>query len=406
AFMSADLNSHLQDFDTSTRKTSSPASSSHLSRTTTRLRLNTNFPLTSHSSGPLTALGDLAARLNFGVEEVSSFGTLFSGGLGMTWQPRKLLTFNVDFNDRRTAPTVQNLFDPTVVTPGVQTFDFVTDETTYVTTIAGGTPDLRSAETQGTTVGLYIGPYRDHYTFIATYQRRRTLEGIGSLPPTTEAVELGFPDRFIRDANGTLVAIDTRPLNLMLGEKDTLHWGVNLTPLPGPSSPKAPPAPLLTISVFDTWYLRDTLVLRQGVPELDFLNGAPTSVTASGAASTQTRHAVDLRVVFNYFGTGVLFNTAWHSPSDVDSGTSATATTLHFSALTTMDLRLFTALGELPLTKQHLWAKGLRVSLCTTNLFNSHQRVRNAAGATPLSFEPGYVDPLGRVVTLSVRKVF
>ncbi len=55
-----------------------------------------------------------------------------------------------------------------------------------------------------------------------------------------------------------------------------------------------------------------------------------------------------------------------------------------------MDLRLFANLEEAPLTMQHSWAKGLRVYL----------------GATPVGFEPGYIDPLGRVVTVSVRKVF
>jgi hypothetical protein len=58
------------------------------------------------------------------------------------------------------------------------------------------------------------------------------------------------------------------------------------------------------------------------------------------------------------------------------------------------------------LTKQHPWAKGLRVDLLTTNILNAHQKVQDAAGATPVGFEPGYIDPLGRVVTLAIRKVF
>jgi hypothetical protein len=406
AFVSANLYSRLQDFDTDTELTDTPVADSHLSRTTTRLRLYTNFPLTSRSAQVLPALGDLAARFNFSVEDISNFGALTSSGFGMTWRPAKLVLFNADFSTRRTAPTVQNLLDPTVVTPGVQMFDFVTDQTAYVTTITGGDPDLRNAETQGTTVGLYVGPFNDRYTFIATYQRQRTLDGIGALPPTSEAVELAFPERFVRDSDGNLVEIDTRPLNLALAEKDSIHWGFNLIPLTGPQSPKAPPAPRLVISVFDTWYLRDTLLVRQGVPELDLLNGAPTSVTGSGVAGTQPRHAVNLRTVFTYRGMGVLFNTAWHSATEVDGGSTATASTLHFSALSTLDLRLFANLEEVPITKQHPWAKGLRVYLGATNLLNTHQEVRDATGATPVGFEPGYVDPLGRVVSLSVRKVF
>ncbi len=406
AYVSANLFSRLQDFATDTKLTVTPATDSHLSRTTTRLRLYTNFPLTSRSAQVLPALGDLAVRLNFSVEDVSNFGALTSSGFGMTWRPTKLVIFNADLSDRRTAPTVQNLLDPTVITPGVQMFDFVTDQTAYVTTITGGDPDLRNAETKGTAVGLYIGPFKDRYTFIAIYQRQRTLDAIGPLPPTNEAVELAFPERFVRDNNGNLVEIDTRPVNLALAEKDFVHWGFNLIPLTGPQSPRAPPLPRLVISVFDTWYLRDTLLVRQGLPGLDLLNGAPTSVIDSSVAGTQARHVVDLRTVFTYRGMGVLFSAAWHSATEVDGGSTATASNLYFSALSTMNLRLFTNLEELPFTMQHSWAKGLRLYLGATNLLNTHQQVRDATGATPVGFEPGYIDPLGRIVSLGVRKVF
>jgi hypothetical protein len=406
AFVSANLNAHLEDFDTATEVTDTPAASAQLSRTNVRLRVFTNFPLTSRSAGVWPALGDLAVRLNFSEQEVSNFGALTSSGFGVNWIPVKPLNFNAAFNTTRTAPSVQNLLDPTVITPDVQTFDFVTDETTYVTTITGGNPDLRNAETQGTTVGLYVDPFEGRYTFRATYQRLHTLDGIGGLPPASEAVELAFPDRFVRDSDGNLIEIDTRPVNLALAEKDFVIYGFTLIPFNGPPSPKAPPAPRLVITLFDTWYLRDTLLVRQGVPELDLLNGAPTSATTGSVATTQARHALDLRANYMYRGLGVEARTAWHSATEVDGGTAATASTLYFSALTTTNLRLFASLGDFPLTKQHPWAKGLRVDLLATNILNAHQKVQDATGATPVGFEPGYIDPLGRVVMLAIRKAF
>lgn len=406
AFVSANLNERLQDFDTTTDVTGLPAASGHLSRTTSRLRLYGNFPLTNRAARVVPVLGDLAARVNFTVEDISNFGALTSAGFGMTWHPVKQVTFNADFSNRRTAPTVQNLLDPRVVTPGVQMFDFVTDETAYVTTITGGDPDLRNAQVQGTTVGLYIGPLEERYGFGATYQRQRTLEGIGALPPTDEAVELAFPERFVRDSNGNLIEIDTRPVNLAIAEKDFLNWGFYLIPLTGQQSPAGAPAPRLVISLFDTWTLRDTLLVRQGLPELDLLNGAPSSVTGSSVTGTQPRHALDFRVLYAYRGINVLFGAAWHSATEVDSGTAVAANTLRFSALGTLTLKGFANLDEIPFTMQHSWAKGLRVSCVATNLLNSHQRVRDATGATPVGFDPGYLDPLGRVVTLTLRKVF
>ncbi len=405
-FVSADFNAHLEDFDTETELTDTSTAGTHLSRTTAQLRLFTYLPLTSRSAGVLPALGNLGARLNFSVQEVSNFGALTAGGFGMNWNPVKPVSLNAAFNTTRTAPTEQNLLAPTVITPDVQTFDFVTAQTAYVTTITGGNPDLRSAETQGTTLGLYIAPFEDRYTFRATYLRRRILDGIGSLPPASEAVELAFPDRFVRDSVGNLIEIDTRPVNLARAEKDSVNYGFTLIPFNGPPSPKAPPAPRLVITLFDTWYLRDTLLVRQGVPELDMLNGAPTSATTGSVATTQSRHALDLRANYMYRGLGVEVKTAWHSATEVDGGTAGTASTLYFSALTTTNLRLFTFLSDLPLTTQHPWAKGLRIDLGVTNVLNAHQKVHDATGATPVGFEPGYVDPLGRVVTLSVRKVF
>jgi outer membrane receptor protein involved in Fe transport len=67
---------------------------------------------------------------------------------------------------------------------------------------------------------------------------------------------------------------------------------------------------------------------------------------------------------------------------------------------------LFTNLEDIPFPTQHRWTKGLRLYLAATNLLNAHQKVRDATGATPVGFDPGYIDPLGRVVTLTVRKVF
>jgi outer membrane receptor protein involved in Fe transport len=48
----------------------------------------------------------------------------------------------------------------------------------------------------------------------------------------------------------------------------------------------------------------------------------------------------------------------------------------------------------------------MRVSLSVTNLFNRRQRVTDQTGEVPIGFQPAYLDPLGRTVRLSVRKLF
>jgi iron complex outermembrane recepter protein len=412
-----------QDSRAQTQLSGAPATISHLSRTTDRIAVNANIPLTSREAAVLPFLGDVASRFHAGAQEVSSFGLLTSLGGGMTWKPIKNVTFGADFVTFQQAPSVQALLAPIVETPGVQMFDFVEDETVYVTQIAGGNESLRASDNRLTTFGVSVGPFKNQDGFSAYFERRRVSDAVGTLPPVTSAVEEAFPDRFIRDPDGMLIEVDDRSVNLALTERDDLTWGFYaLIPLsPSASAPssattsasKAPNAsephgPQLRLSLYDTWYFRDTILFRDGIPELDLLNGAPSaSIAGNSVAGTQPRHALDLHTDLIIDGAFLAqLRTRWTSPTEVVSGTQAAADILHFSALTTMDMGLLADLGKMPATKSHSWAQGMRVSLAINNLLNTHQKVRDSTGATPTGFEPGYVDPLGRLLTLSVRKTF
>ena len=56
--------------------------------------------------------------------------------------------------------------------------------------------------------------------------------------------------------------------------------------------------------------------------------------------------------------------------------------------------------------KAHPWISGTRVTFSVSNIFNSRQRVTDATGVTPISYQPDYQDPIGRTVRLSLRKLF
>jgi hypothetical protein len=412
-----------QDSRAQTQLSGSPTAVSHLSRTTDRIAVNANVPLTSREADVLPFLGDVASRFHAGAQEVSSFGLLTSLGGGMTWKPVKNVTFGADFVTFQQAPSVQALLAPIVETPGVQMFDFVEDETVYVTQIAGGNESLRASDNRLTTFGVSVGPFKNQDGFSAYFERRRVSDAVGTLPPVTSAVEEAFPERFIRDPDGTLIEVDDRSVNLALTERDDLTWGfyalIPLSPsvsAPGSATTSAaktpnagePHGPQLRVSLYDTWYFRDSILFRDGIPELDLLNGAPSSsIAGNSVAGTQPRHALDLHTDLIIDGAFLAqLRTRWTSPTEIYSGTPAAPDILHFSALTTMDMGLLADLGKMPGSKGHPWAKGLRVSLAINNLLDTHQKVRDSTGATPTGFEPGYVDPLGRVSTLSVRKTF
>jgi outer membrane receptor protein involved in Fe transport len=213
-------------------------------------------------------------------------------------------------------------------------------------------------------------------------------------------VESAFPDRFVRDADGTLIEIDDRWVNLEHEQVDDVKWGLNAWIPLGESQPKAM-ANRIEFSLFDTWYLHDVTLIRPGIPELNLLDGAPSDVTGG-----QPRHKIEFHTLYHRDGVGVLLAVAWRSPTVVGSGDPAAPDPIYFSSLGTADLRVFLDLGRLPWTRSAAWAQGARASLAVTNLFDRRQTVHDADGATPTAFEPGFLDPLGRVLALTIRKVF
>jgi hypothetical protein len=390
-----------QGFGTQDELPGAAVQSSNLVRTVRSISLNANVPVANRNRAVLPALGDLSATFNAAVDNVSEFGTLVSMSYGLDWNPLEKIHLNAIYTDHRTAPTVQQLRAPPVFTPNVELFDFIASETAYITEITGGNPALSETDDRVASFGLSLGPFLGKTVFSAHYEQSRIGNAIGALPPITSYVELAFPERFMRAPDGTLLEIDDRWVNLQSETTDDLKWGFNLwVPLGPPAAPHVMPN-RVEVSLFDTWYLHDTTLIRAGVPVLDLLDGAPSDI-----AGGQPRHKVEFRTLAYDDGLGALLSAAWRSPTVVGSGDPSAPDAIFFSSLTTADLRVFADFERIPLTKQHGWARGARVSFAVTNVFDRRQSVHDAAGVTPIAFAPGYLDPPGRVLAVAVRKVF
>ena len=80
---------------------------------------------------------------------------------------------------------------------------------------------------------------------------------------------------------------------------------------------------------------------------------------------------------------------------------------LRFGSVTKVSLRAFVNFDQQPkLVKDVPFLKGARLSLKIDNLFDSRQRVTDAGGDVPLSYQPDYRDPKGRVIGIDFRKMF
>jgi len=139
--------------------------------------------------------------------------------------------------------------------------------------------------------------------------------------------------------------------------------------------------------------------ITPGGPELDYLHG-----DAAGSLGGTPRHNVEAQAGWSNNGLGARLGANWRSATRV---TTTTGDDLHFSSLGTFNLRLFANPGDVPeVAVKHPWLRGTQFRLEVNNIFNSRPQVRDAAGNVPLSYQPGLLDPVGRTIMISFRKLF
>lgn len=471
-------------------------------------QLNIDLPITSRTRGVLGAIGTLSVNGNVAVDQLSDFGTLTTVGYGANWSPFDGLRVIASHTDDDNAPSAAQLGNPNIVTPNVRVFDYVKGANANVTTISGGNPALGRETRHTTKVGITAKPLKTtDLVLTANYVKANTDNPIAGFPTPTAAIEAAFPQRFVRDAAGQLIQLDSRPINFARSSRSELRYGFDLSiplksqiqrqleafragtgPNPfaglrppdggrfgpgqgdgagsnGQRSPGATPeraaapgttsaggaapgeaAPTgqaggtpnagggfrgggaggyrgggggygggggfggrggagggrLQFALYHTWHFTDRVDVGTNGPFLDLLNG-----DAIGQTGGQPRHELEGQAGYNNNGLGARLSVNYASGTTVRGGAGATPTTLAFSSLTTANLRLFADLGgRLDLIRKHPWLRGTRVTLGFDNLFNQRQDVTDANGTTPISFQPGYLDPLGRSVRLSIRKLF
>ncbi|HEX7783097.1 MAG TPA: TonB-dependent receptor [Sphingobium sp.] len=445
-----------------------------------------DLPITSRSRAMLGAIGDVGVNVNVAAQQLSDFGTLSTLGYGLRWTPITQVRFLVSASQDRAAPTGQQINDPSIVTPNVSVFDYALGETVFVSQISGGNTNLRESVRDQFRLGVTIKPFtKTNLTVTANYLNSRTSNPISAFPSPTPAIEAAFPQRFMRDEDGTLLSIDARPINFLRSQSEQLRWGFDLSiPIKSAiqkkfeawrangSKPEERPTDLralfgnrgpggdrpgggdggnagennqrnqgmtgpgqnaggggdrgpgdrgpgggafgsgrgpsggqgggrIQFSLYHTWHLTESILIAPGVPMLNLLDG-----DATGSSGGQPRHEIEARAGYVNNGLGARLSVNWESGTHVD-GALGNNSRLDFGSLATADLRLFANLGQMPaLVKNHPFLRGSRISLGITNIFNTRRDVTDATGATPLRYQPGYLDPVGRAVTLSFRKLF
>jgi uncharacterized membrane protein YgcG len=488
-----------------------------LSRNTGNVMASLDVPIASKHF--LHVLGTLTANVNISRNAVSNFQTLDGYGYGLNWTPVKALTLIAAVSNTQRAPTLSQLNSPIITTANTRVYDYVTGQTALVARTAGGNQGLSADDRRAFKLGATLKPFKKiDLTISANYVASRDRNAIGAFPGASASLEAAFPDRYTRDADGDLIAIDARPINFGRQEEHQLRWGLNFTqilratkrptfrprmrptqaPPPPPEDGELPPPPpsgdadatpttgtppadagpgditvtarnddgdsgagnggmgrrrggfgggrggfggggfggggfgggrggfggpggpggfggpggpggggggrgldngaRLELSVYHSWIFLDKVLIRNGVPIVDLLNGG----TLGGGA--QPRHKVEFNAGVSDNGVGFRLTGQWQNSAKVIGDTTSGSGTLDFSSLATLNARAFINLQQR--LKKQVWARGVRVSLSVNNVFNQRQKVTDANGVTPLAYQPGYLDPLGRTVAFSIRKIF
>jgi hypothetical protein len=144
--------------------------------------------------------------------------------------------------------------------------------------------------------------------------------------------------------------------------------------------------------------LKDELTIADGLPKLDYLHGE-----AAGSNGGRPRHQVEGEAGYYNNGLGARLSANWRSATRVDTDGGD----LRFGDYSTFDLRLFANLGErFDLVSKSPFFLGSSVRFEVKNIFNARPEVTGPDGTTPPVYFPDRLEPIGRTVGISFRKLF
>ena len=419
----------------------------NLDRSDLSAGVNLDLPLASRRNEVLSGIGDLSLNLNAGVDRLSDFGTLTDYGAGLTWSPTETLSLQATYIAKNGAPGLSDLGGPTIVTPNVPVYDFTRGETVLASVTTGGNPNLVKERQRDWKFGLtWQLPFLERSNFIAEYFRNNSRDTTNGFPLLTPAIEAAFPGRVVRDASGRLISIDRRPVTFAEETGERLRYGFNLSGSFGKADPNAdkdnpfaairgaggggpppgagPPSGAgrgggmggggrfggpgggdgkgrWNLSIYHTIRFDQTVRIGSNGAVLDLLGSDATG------SNPVARQGVELEGGGFYRGFGLRASGSYTGGARIDGNGLTGASQLAFAPVATVNLRLFADLGRMPsLVKALPFLEHSRLSFRVDNVFDAQQRVTDANGLVPLSYQPGFLDPTGRFFEVSFRKQF
>jgi hypothetical protein len=320
----------------------------------------------------------------------------------LQWSPVSGLNLNGSWTRDTAVPTDEQRFAPAIYGAPSLVYDFRTGQAVEVVTLSGGNPDLRSTTTDAYQFSASTPPVTSwRLQGEISYRGTRTANGMGSLPPLTLDIEAAFPDRFQRDAEGRLVSIDQRPINIASADSSTLGASLSFS-LPNPNGGGLGGGDSLQVWMSHNVRLEDTITIHDGLPVMDRLAG-----DAGGAS----RHQFTMMLDGRRGAWGLNATANWQGPYRVrgQSGLDA-AGDLKVDDMGTISIRLSRDY-QAPIAKAREGAPtrrnaGLTVSLGIDNLLDARARAKLGDGRPAPGYGRDDRDAIGRVARLTLNGRF
>lgn len=371
-----------------------PIAASTIARNQSSGQTSLSIPISRRGEGGVGFLGDLSADLNASVQTMTNSRAQERFGSNVSWSPWPIIQLRGSIDHAEIAPSFEQL-DAPIVTTVNRIFDYARQEVAEPVWITGGNPDLQRGSRQSLSLSALVRPLGGQaLTLNIGYRQSVAKGGLASFPELTPAVEAAFPERVTRDADGRLVMVDARPVNIARDTDTSLSSGIAVRLGQNRRERGAAPGDPLQLSVAlnHRWRLKSELLTRPGIPAIDQL-----------ADSGQSRHSLSLQITAGTRAIGASVNGNWSSASTVSNADRL----FRFKPPLTFNLSMFVEPGRL--IKQSSpggLTKDLKISFDIQNLFNGYRRITLGDGSTPPGYTRDEIDPLGRTVRINVRKRF
>ncbi|WP_167300286.1 TonB-dependent receptor [Sphingomonas leidyi] len=387
---------HMRQHDTM----GNAISTNDRSRDQANVQAGLAVPIARRGNGPPSPIGDLSVDLTAGWQSMSESKPQWRLSSGVTWSPISAVQFRAMLDDQQASPSMAELDGP-IITTVMRMVDYAKQVVAEPIVITGGNPALKGGSRREMRVSAMVRPLKSGMlTFNVGYRQTVSKNMPSPLPELTPAIEAAFKDRIARDADGNLVSIDARSINIAKDRIADLSGGLalrfaggNATTIPGA---RADPVQY-TLALNETYHLKSDMLVKAGLPVIDRLRGG----------SGLSRHTVSLQFDVGTRGLGASLGASWNSAARIVSPGSNPDQAFRVTPPLTIGLstflnpdNIFRGWRDNPLTK------GWKISATVQNLLNRYRRVALVNGQIPTGYTHDEIDPLGRTIRLQIRKRF